>query len=202
MGGWRNPGTGSTDFEWVEASGRGTVYSVTVVQQKPPARVRHDARPTGCGCGCRAAMGAVESRGVPARRVDDAAILIGAPRLRSVRGARLLPGHRWRRRHCHDTRGAGAGFRRAAVLCTERGERHLASGNLECTGSDRDRGKGVGRASLFAGGGCRKRYRCALEIYDAFTINTILSSRGFGPLPQRRRRSIRGERPNRARRGA
>jgi uncharacterized OB-fold protein len=31
------PGTGSTDFEWVEASGRGTVYSATVVRQKPPA---------------------------------------------------------------------------------------------------------------------------------------------------------------------
>jgi uncharacterized protein len=30
------PGTGSTDLEWVEASGRGTVYSTTVVRQKPP----------------------------------------------------------------------------------------------------------------------------------------------------------------------
>lgn len=30
------PGTGSTDFEWIEASGRGTVYSATVVRQKPP----------------------------------------------------------------------------------------------------------------------------------------------------------------------
>jgi uncharacterized OB-fold protein len=30
------PLTGSTDLEWVEASGRGTVYSTTVVRQKPP----------------------------------------------------------------------------------------------------------------------------------------------------------------------
>lgn len=31
------PGTGETDLEWVEALGAGTVYSVTVVSQKPPA---------------------------------------------------------------------------------------------------------------------------------------------------------------------
>jgi uncharacterized OB-fold protein len=31
------PGTGSTDLEWVEASGQGIVYSTTVVRQKPPA---------------------------------------------------------------------------------------------------------------------------------------------------------------------
>ena len=30
------PETGLTDLEWVEASGRGTVYSATVVRQKPP----------------------------------------------------------------------------------------------------------------------------------------------------------------------
>jgi uncharacterized OB-fold protein len=30
------PLTGCTDLEWVEASGRGTVYSTTVVRQKPP----------------------------------------------------------------------------------------------------------------------------------------------------------------------
>ena len=30
------PMTGSTNLEWVEASGRGTVYSTTVVRQKPP----------------------------------------------------------------------------------------------------------------------------------------------------------------------
>jgi uncharacterized protein len=30
------PGTGCTDLEWVEASGTGTVYSTTVVRQKPP----------------------------------------------------------------------------------------------------------------------------------------------------------------------
>jgi len=30
------PGTGSTDLEWIEASGRGTVYSTTVIRQKPP----------------------------------------------------------------------------------------------------------------------------------------------------------------------
>ena len=30
------PGTGCTDLEWVEASGRGTVYSTTVIRQKPP----------------------------------------------------------------------------------------------------------------------------------------------------------------------
>jgi uncharacterized protein len=30
------PGTGSTDLEWVQASGRGTVYSTTAVSQKPP----------------------------------------------------------------------------------------------------------------------------------------------------------------------
>lgn len=31
------PGTGETDLEWVEASGAGTVYSTTVVRNKPPA---------------------------------------------------------------------------------------------------------------------------------------------------------------------
>lgn len=30
------PGTGNTDLEWVEASGRGVVYSTTVVRQRPP----------------------------------------------------------------------------------------------------------------------------------------------------------------------
>jgi len=31
------PVTGNTDLEWVQASGHGTVYSTTVVRQKPPA---------------------------------------------------------------------------------------------------------------------------------------------------------------------
>lgn len=31
------PGTGRQDLEWVPASGRGTVYSTTVVRAKPPA---------------------------------------------------------------------------------------------------------------------------------------------------------------------
>lgn len=30
------PGTGEQDLEWVEASGRGVVYSTTVVRNKPP----------------------------------------------------------------------------------------------------------------------------------------------------------------------
>src|SRR3546814_7811718 len=30
------PGTGTQDLEWVEASGVGTVYSTTVVRNKPP----------------------------------------------------------------------------------------------------------------------------------------------------------------------
>ena len=30
------PATGADDLEWVEASGRGVVYSTTVVRQKPP----------------------------------------------------------------------------------------------------------------------------------------------------------------------
>ncbi len=30
------PGTGDTDLEWVEASGDGVVYSVTVISVKPP----------------------------------------------------------------------------------------------------------------------------------------------------------------------
>lgn len=30
------PGTGAVDLEWVEASGRGVVYSTTVVRQRPP----------------------------------------------------------------------------------------------------------------------------------------------------------------------
>lgn len=30
------PLTGSTDLEWVEASGNGTVYSVSVMYEKPP----------------------------------------------------------------------------------------------------------------------------------------------------------------------
>lgn len=31
------PGTGSVNLEWVEPSGLGTVYSTTVVRQRPPA---------------------------------------------------------------------------------------------------------------------------------------------------------------------
>lgn len=31
------PGTGTDDLEWVNASGLGTVYSVTVISPKPPA---------------------------------------------------------------------------------------------------------------------------------------------------------------------
>lgn len=31
------PGTGSTDLDWVAPSGRGTVYSVTIVRPRPPA---------------------------------------------------------------------------------------------------------------------------------------------------------------------
>jgi uncharacterized OB-fold protein len=30
------PRTGATDLEWVKASGAGTVYSTTVIRQKPP----------------------------------------------------------------------------------------------------------------------------------------------------------------------
>ncbi len=30
------PGTGATDLEWVEASGLGAVYAVTVIRPKPP----------------------------------------------------------------------------------------------------------------------------------------------------------------------
>lgn len=30
------PGTGEADLEWIEASGFGTVYSVTMINQKPP----------------------------------------------------------------------------------------------------------------------------------------------------------------------
>jgi uncharacterized protein len=30
------PGTGSDDLEWVQASGQGTVYSVTVISPRPP----------------------------------------------------------------------------------------------------------------------------------------------------------------------
>jgi uncharacterized protein len=30
------PGTGCTELEWIEASGHGTVYSTTVIRQKPP----------------------------------------------------------------------------------------------------------------------------------------------------------------------
>ena len=30
------PRSGATDLEWVEASGRGTVYSTTAINQKPP----------------------------------------------------------------------------------------------------------------------------------------------------------------------
>jgi hypothetical protein len=32
------PKTGSTDLEWVPASGLGTVYSATVIRPKPPAQ--------------------------------------------------------------------------------------------------------------------------------------------------------------------
>lgn len=30
------PRTGSRDLEWIDASGRGTIYAMTVVSQKPP----------------------------------------------------------------------------------------------------------------------------------------------------------------------
>ncbi len=31
------PGTGVADLEWIEASGEGTLYSLTIVSQKPPS---------------------------------------------------------------------------------------------------------------------------------------------------------------------
>ena len=31
------PGTGRSDLEWFEAAGRGTVYSYTIMRNKPPA---------------------------------------------------------------------------------------------------------------------------------------------------------------------
>lgn len=31
------PGTGVADLEWIEASGAGTLYSLTIVSQKPPS---------------------------------------------------------------------------------------------------------------------------------------------------------------------
>jgi uncharacterized protein len=31
------PGTGADDLEWVQASGSGTIYSVTLISPKPPA---------------------------------------------------------------------------------------------------------------------------------------------------------------------
>lgn len=31
------PGTGDTDWEWIEASGDGSVYAVTIVHPRPPA---------------------------------------------------------------------------------------------------------------------------------------------------------------------
>jgi uncharacterized OB-fold protein len=31
------PGTGSTDLEWVEASGKGVLYSFTITRNRPPA---------------------------------------------------------------------------------------------------------------------------------------------------------------------
>jgi len=31
------PGTGATDLEWVEATGRGVVYAATTVRPRPPA---------------------------------------------------------------------------------------------------------------------------------------------------------------------
>jgi uncharacterized OB-fold protein len=43
-GGWvypprmAHPASGATNLEWLEASGRGTVYSTTVIRQKPPAQ--------------------------------------------------------------------------------------------------------------------------------------------------------------------
>lgn len=30
------PGTGATDLEWVQVSGKGVVYAVTVISQRPP----------------------------------------------------------------------------------------------------------------------------------------------------------------------
>lgn len=30
------PNSGSTDLEWIEASGRGVIYSFTVISQRPP----------------------------------------------------------------------------------------------------------------------------------------------------------------------
>ncbi|MCY4393966.1 MAG: Zn-ribbon domain-containing OB-fold protein [Rhodospirillaceae bacterium] len=37
------PGTGSTDLDWVEVSGRGRVYSTTVIRRRPPEPDRNIA---------------------------------------------------------------------------------------------------------------------------------------------------------------
>lgn len=64
------PGTGCRDLEWVEASGRGTIYSVTVVRCRPPA-ADYNVVLVDLAEGCRM-MSRVEG-------VDPQAVRIGIP---------------------------------------------------------------------------------------------------------------------------
>ena len=67
----------------------------------PHARIRHHARTIGRGGGGRARMGAAQSGGVGEEAADHRGCAVGAADQLSVHGARLLPDHRWRRRHRH-----------------------------------------------------------------------------------------------------
>lgn len=82
------PGTGSTDLEWFEASGAGVVYATTVVRVKPPAEsynvalvdLEEGPRVTSKVVGMAPAEVRIGMR-VRARidRVDDQALLVFVP---------------------------------------------------------------------------------------------------------------------------
>ncbi len=64
------PGTGCRDLEWVEASGRGTIYSTTVVRSRPPA-ADYNVVLVNLAEGCRM-MSRVEGVAPEAVRIDMA----------------------------------------------------------------------------------------------------------------------------------
>ena len=148
------------------------------------ARIRHDARTTCRGRGRGARMGAAEPRGMGEEAAHRRRCAERAADQRSVHRARLLPGHRWRRRHRHDVGGRRARIWEAAGLrAGQRAVDHPCLDLLDA-GSDPYRRAPVRRRGLSRWRGCATSDIDVLALYDAFTINTILFLEDLGFCPK------------------
>ena len=97
----------------------------------------------------------------------------------SLHGARLLSGHRRRRRHRRHLGRARQVAQEAAGLRAGLRPVDHARQHLQHARPDGDRGAGSRQGRLPDGQARRRRRRCC-ELYDAFTINTILFLEDLG----------------------